>query len=140
MNSIKISKAMGQNNRIASNMLNNVISDLKSKSDIQGAVLINRGGQIIARALPHGSISHLGLSELLPRLMELSHGSGSTSQKVMFPHLISEHNGHKILARSVRKNLFLLVLLQESCYMGPAMLDMENSILRIQDILSRHVP
>lgn len=140
MNSIKTSKVMGQNNRSASNMLNNVISDLKDKSDIDGAVIINGGGQIIARALPDVSISPFGFSGLLPKLMELSYGGRSTSKKIMFPHLISEYNGQRILARPVTDDLFLLVLLQESCYMSPAMLDTENSILRIQEILSRYIP
>ncbi len=140
MNSNKLSLSMGQNNRTASNMLINVISDLKAKSDIQGAVLINGMGQVIAPTLPQGSISALGLSELLPKLMELSLETTNKTQQIMFPHLVSEHTGRKILARYVNEDLFLLVLLQKSCYMGPAMLDMENSILRIQDILSGHIP
>jgi predicted regulator of Ras-like GTPase activity (Roadblock/LC7/MglB family) len=121
-------------------MLNNVISDLKAKSDIQGAVLINGGGHIIARSLPNTSISHLKLSELLPKLMELSLDNTNKTQHFMFPHLVSEHKGRKIIARYVNEDLFLLVLLQKSCYMGPAMLDLENSILRIQEILGGHIP
>ena len=134
MNSITLSKVSTANNRTSSNLLNNVISDLKAKSDIEGAVLMNGVGQVIARALPRGSISALGLSELLPRLMELSFETTNKTPHIMFSHLVSEHNGRKILARYVKEDLFLLVLLQKSCYMGPAMLDMENSILRIQEI------
>ena len=140
MNPKKLSNISAAGSRTASNMLNNVISDLKSKSDIEGAVLINGGGQVIAPSLPQGGISHLGFSELLPRLLELSFKIPHRAQNIMFPHLISEHNGHRILARSVKEDLFLLVLLHESCYMGPAMLDMENSILKIQEILSVRIP
>lgn len=140
MNSVKISSSIGQNYRMASSMLNNVISDLKSKSDIQGAVLINGGGHIIARALPNINISRLKLSELLPRLMEQNLETTNNARHIMFPHIVSEHNGRTILARYVKKDLFLLVFLQKSCYMGPAMLDMENSFLRIQEILSGDIP
>jgi len=122
-----------------SDLLNNVISDLKSKCDIQGAVLIKGGGQVIARALPREGLKHLELSELLPKLPELDYNAHDGGQSIMFPHLLSEHKGHRILARPVMKDLFLLILLQKSCYMGPAMLDMENSILRIREILSSQI-
>jgi hypothetical protein len=112
-----------------------VISDLKSKSDIQGAVLIKGGGQVIASALPREDMKHMELLDLLPKVPEMLY-TQQKKQNVMFPHLVSEHNGRRVLTRSVMEDLFLLILLQKSCYMGPAMLDMENSILRIREILS----
>ncbi len=136
MNSPALSNISVASSGTASDMLNNVISDLKSKSDIQGAVLLDRNGHVIARALPHEGISKLKLSELLPMLLELSQLTPQRAENIMFPHLFSEDHDCKILARSVKKDLFLLVLLQESCYMGPAMLDMENSVLRIREILT----
>jgi hypothetical protein len=81
-----------------------------------------------------------GLSDLLPRLMEISRHHSSSVQRVMFPHIVTEHKGHRILARSVIEDLFLLVLIPDTCYMGLTMLDMENSILRIREILNLPVP
>lgn len=123
-----------------SSRLGNVMTDLKDRSDIGGAVLINREGRVLAGAMSHETISNSGLSELLPELTDISCDHAPSGQGFMFPTIITEHRGHRILARSVREDLYLLVLLHDSCYMGLTMLDMENSIMRIRDILRPRPP
>ena len=110
------------------------------KSDIYGAVLMTRKGSVIAGDMTPEGTPNSGLSDLLPRLMEISSHHSTPDQRVMFPHTVKEHNGHRILARSVIEDLILLVLIPDSCYMGLTMLDMENSILRIREILNSPIP
>jgi hypothetical protein len=53
----------------------------------------------------------------------------------MFAQRIFEYNGFKVLAKKLRDKLTLLVLLRKRGYVSLAMLDIENSIRRIDEIM-----
>jgi hypothetical protein len=54
---------------------------------------------------------------------------------VMFKQYIAEYNGHKILSKKIRNGITLLLLLGKKGYTSLAMLDIENSTRKIDEIL-----
>ena len=114
--------------------LKNVVSELREGSDIEGAVLIGEKDTIIAYDLPHGRDYEGEISEILAMLKGFG-GLVQEHDNVMFAQQIFDFNGHKILAKKLKDQLTLLVLMQKRGYVSLAMLDIENSIRRIHEIL-----
>lgn len=118
----------------AASRLKDVISELREGSDIDGAVLIGEKDAIIAYDLPPNGNFEGDIPEILAILEELG-GLAQEHDNVMFAQRIFDFNGHKILAKKLKDQLTLLVLMQKRGYVSLAMLDIENSIRRIHEIL-----
>jgi len=115
--------------------LKDVVSDLRKGSDIEGAVIVDGKEAIIACDLPVGTNYEREIPEILA-LLEEEHGyAPSEHHKVMFAQRIFDYNGYKVLAKKLKEKLTLLVLLQKRGYISLAMLDIENSIRKINEIL-----
>lgn len=112
-----------------------VLSDLKKGSDIEGAMLIEGNDAIIACDLPARANYDKEIPEVLAMLEELCGQTTNELNEVMFAQQIFDFNGHKILAKKLKDKLTLLVMMQKRGYISLAMLDIENSIRRIDEIL-----
>jgi len=120
-------------------LLKDVLSDLKEANDIEGAVLVDGKDIIVACDLPANAQYEAEIPKILERIEELGGFALNENSKYMFSHCIFDYDGCKILAKRLR-NLTLLVMLQKQGYIGLAMLDIENSIRRIDEILNRTDP
>ncbi len=125
-------KSNVQENRPTSR-LKEVISDLKEGRDIEGALLVDEEDAIIASALPENTNYEAELPEILALLGERKCSGGT--HNMMFAQHVFDYNGFKILAQKLRDKLTLLVLLQKRGYVSLAMLDIENTIRRMEEIL-----
>lgn len=123
-----------QNGLLFKSRLINVISDLKNGTDIKGAALIGDKDRIIVSDLPKGNNYPAEIPEILSRL-RYWHDS-TLPLNGMFAHCIIDYNGGKVLAKILRENFMLLVLLEKTGYVGLAMLDIENSVREINGILN----
>lgn len=123
-----------QENRPTS-MLKEVISDLKEGRDIEGALLVDEEDDIIASALPENPKYEAEIPEILALLEKFDSSSPIKNHNTMFAQRIFEYNGFKVLAKKLRDKLTLLVLLRKRGYVSLAMLDIENSIRRIDEIM-----
>ena len=129
-----IRKSDFQGNRPTSR-LKEVISDLKEGRDIEGALLVDEEDAIIASALPENTNYEAEIPEILALLEERHRFSSIENHKAMFAQRIFEYNGFKVLAKKLRDKLTLLVLLRKRGYVSLAMLDIENSIRRIDEVM-----
>ncbi|UCE38256.1 MAG: hypothetical protein JSW00_03190 [Thermoplasmata archaeon] len=121
---------------LAISRLKQVISDLNKISDIKGAALVEGMNDIIACDLPPSTNYKEDISEILKLLED---GDGYTinrQHEVMFAHRILDYNGYKVLVKKLGDRLTLLVMLQKRGYVSVAMLDIENSIRRIDEIIN----
>jgi predicted regulator of Ras-like GTPase activity (Roadblock/LC7/MglB family) len=116
-------------------MLKAVVSDLKKGSDIEGAVLVDEEDAIIASALPENKNYEEEIPDILDLLEERGDFSPSEHHNAMFAQQVFDYNGFKVLAKKLRDELTLLVLLKKRGYVSLAMLDIENSIRRIDEIM-----
>ena len=123
-----------QENRSVS-MLKKVVSDLKEGSDIMGAALIDEDHSMITFDLPENESYKSDIPEILALLKGTNPSSTKVHRNCMFMPSILDYNGCRILAQKLTNDLTLLVMLQKQGYMGLAMLEIENSIRRIQEIL-----
>lgn len=112
-----------------------VVSDLKKGSDIEGAVLVDEEDAIIASALPENKNYEAEIPDILALLEEYGGFSPSEHHNAMFAQQVFDYNGFKVLAKKLRDELTLLVLLKKRGYVSLAMLDIENSIRRIHEIM-----
>jgi len=123
-----------QENRPTSR-LKEVISDLKEGRDIEGALLVDEEDAIIASALPENPKYEAEIPEIMALLEKYDSFSPIKNHSTMFAQRIFEYNGFKVLAKKLRDKLTLLVLLRKRGYVSLAMLDIENSIRRINEIM-----
>ena len=114
--------------------LEKVVSDLKEGSDIEGAVLVGGKDSIIACDLPYVKDPDETIPDILSMIDRWCASSIGNQQSSMFSHYVLDYNGNKIIAKRL-ENLTLLVMLQKQGYLGLAMLDIENSVRRINDIM-----
>lgn len=133
---MRLSKTRSPNfqQNLPASRLKKVLSDLKEAKDIEGAVLIEGKGAIIACDLPDGTNYEAEIPKILALIEELGDYALSKRGKTMFAQCIFDYNGCKMLVKRL-KNFTLLVMLQKRGYIGLAMLDIENSIRRIDEIL-----
>ena len=121
---------------LAISRLKQVISDLNKISDIKGAALVEGIDDVITCDLPSSTDYEKDISEIL-RLLEEGDGYTINRQReVMFAHRILDYNGYKVLVKKLGNRFTLLVMLQKRGYVSVAMLDIENSIRRIDDIIN----
>ena len=120
--------------------LRRVLSDLKETNDIEGAALVGAEDKIITHDLPKRSNYESEIPQIMTLFKDLSDFALRTHFNHMFTHCIFEYNGCKVVAKKLKDNLTLLVMLQKHGYVGLAMLDIENSIRRIDDIISDSLP
>ncbi len=119
-------------------MLKKVVSDLKEGSDIEGAVLVGGNDTVITFDLPENGDYKAEIPEILALLEDQKLSPADEHRDCMFMQSILDYNGCRILAQKLKNNLTLLVMLQKQGYVGLAMLDIENSIRRIQEILGEN--
>lgn len=133
--SLKEIKYQSSQDNLPISKLKKVLSDLKKSTDIEGAVLVGRRDMIITHDLPKKSNYEAEISQIMTQFNDLSHEVMSTHFSRMFSHCIFDYNGCKVLAKRL-ENFTLLILLHKKGYVGPAMLDIENSASEIKRILN----
>ncbi len=119
--------------------LEKVISDLKEGRDIEGALLVDEEDAIIACALPENTHYEAEIPKILALLEKRGYHVKNENHKVMFAQHIFEYNGYKILAKKLKDKLILLVMMKKRGYVSLAMLDIENTIRRIDEIILEQV-
>ncbi len=115
--------------------LREVISDMKEGGDIEGAVLVNENNDIIVSAFSKGADFKMENHEIMSLIDALKDPNLGKSQDVFFTQRIFDYRGLKVLAKRIKDKLTLLVILKKPGYISLAMLDMENSTRRINEIL-----
>jgi predicted regulator of Ras-like GTPase activity (Roadblock/LC7/MglB family) len=115
--------------------LKNVLADLNQGSDIEGAVLVDRNDAMIVCGLPEERNYEAETPEILTLLGNLISSTPDRGHNSMFAQCILDYNGGKILAQKLKDDLILLVVLKKQGYISLAMLDIENSIRKIEGIL-----
>ncbi len=120
---------------ISISLLKKIISDLRNESDIEGACIVDQNDAIIASDLPDSSHYELDISEIMQLINEGDGYSAYEQSKVLFSQRILDYNGCKILAKKIRDKLTLLVMIHKRGYISLAMLDIENSIRKIDEIM-----
>ena len=118
--------------------LRKVISDLSEVEDIEGAVLVEGRDEIIAGNFPDTTDYKKEISEILQMLEDTTDSEKIENQNHIFEHSILDYNGLKILAKKLKERLTLLVVIHNRGYISLAMLDIENSIRKINEILQGH--
>ncbi len=116
--------------------LKKVISDLKEEEDIEGAILVKGKDRVVACELPKRNNHTEEIAKILALVEEWNASALSGHYDDMFTQCVFDYNGYKILAKKLNKNLALLVMLQKKGYIGPTMLDIENSAREILRILA----
>ena len=115
--------------------LREVISEMREGGDIEGAVLVNEKNDIIVSAFSKNADLTLENHEILSLIEALEDPELGKSQDVFFTQRIFDYKGLKVLAKRIKDKLTLLVILKQPGYISLAMLDIENSIMRIDEIL-----
>lgn len=115
--------------------LKEVVSDLRKGSDIKGAILVEGKDAIIAYDLPNTANSESEVNKILDLLKEGIDSNPGENYNGLFAHRILDYKGYKVLAKKLKHDLTLLVMLHKRGYISLAMLDIENSIRRIDEIL-----
>ena len=121
-------------------LLKKIISDLRDETDIEGVCIVDKNYEIIASDLPDSSCYESDISEIMQLINEGDGYSVYEQSKVLFSQRIVDYNGCKILAKKVRDKLTLLVMIHKRGYISLAMLDIENSIRRIDEIMHQSRP
>lgn len=120
---------------ISISLFKKIISDLGNESDIEGACIVDQDDAIIASDLPDSSGYEADITEIMQLLNEGDGYSAYEQPKVLFSQRILDYNGCKILAKKIRDKLTLLVMIHKRGYISLAMLDIENSIRKIDEIM-----
>ncbi len=115
--------------------LNKVISDLMEGDGIEGAVLLDRRDAVIAGGFPKEENYKSDMPEIMSLVEKWVGSALGKLQTGIFAQCILDYNGCKILAKKHNNRFTLLVMLSKRGYIGPAMLDLENSIMKIDEIL-----
>jgi predicted regulator of Ras-like GTPase activity (Roadblock/LC7/MglB family) len=123
-------------------LLKKIISDLRDETDIEGVCIVDQNDEIIASDLPETSHYESDITEIMQLINEGDGYSAYEQSKVLFSQRILDYNGCKILAKKIRDKLTLLVMIHKRGYISLAMLDIENSIRKIDEVMhgSRHQP
>jgi predicted regulator of Ras-like GTPase activity (Roadblock/LC7/MglB family) len=120
---------------ISISLLKKIISDLSNESDIEGACIVDQDDAIIASDLPDSSGYEADISQIMQLINEGEGYSVNEQSKVLFSQRILDYNGCKILAKKIRDKLTLLVMIHKRGYISLAMLDIENSIRKIDETM-----
>jgi predicted regulator of Ras-like GTPase activity (Roadblock/LC7/MglB family) len=120
---------------ISISLLKKIISDLSNESDIEGACIVDQDDSIIASDLPDSSGYEADITEIMQLINEGDGYKAYEQSKVMFSQRILDYNGCKILAKKIRDKLTLLVMIHKRGYISLAMLDIENSIRKIDETI-----
>jgi len=115
--------------------LKDIFTDLKNEGDIEGAILVDSKYTMIAGDLPKSWDHEEEIPKMLELLEERSDFALSKNHNVMFAQHLFEFKGYKILAKKLRGKLTFLVLIQKQGYVSLAMLNIENSIRRINGMM-----
>lgn len=121
-------------------MLREVVSDLREASDVEGAILVEGANSIIASDLPEYMEPKIYLPEIMAILEDWNIYSLKRKYNELFAQHIFDYNGCKVLAKKLKGNLTLFVMIQKKGYTSLAMLDIENSIRRINEIQGDALP
>jgi predicted regulator of Ras-like GTPase activity (Roadblock/LC7/MglB family) len=116
-------------------LLRKIISDLKNESDIEGVCIVDQNDSIIASDLPDSFGYEADITKIMQIINEGDGYSAYEQSKVLFSQRIVDYNGCKILAKKIRDKLTLLVMIHKRGYVSLAMLDIENSIRKIDEIM-----
>jgi predicted regulator of Ras-like GTPase activity (Roadblock/LC7/MglB family) len=125
---------------ISITLLKKIISDLRNESDIEGVCIVDQNDAIIASDLPDSSHYEADITEIMQLINEEDGYLAYEQSKVLFSQRILDYNGCKILAKKIKDKLTLLVMIPKRGYISLAMLDIENSIRKIDEIMrgSKH--
>ena len=116
-------------------MLKDVISEIKEGGDVEGAALINEKNEIIISTFSKETEYDKCIPEILALMKALKSPDLCSSSDTFFTQRIFDQNGFKILAKNIMDGYILLVFLKKRGYISLAMLDIENSTIRINQIL-----
>lgn len=116
-------------------LLKKIFSDLIENIDVEGALLIDDNYKVIASELPDNEMFIKNLPEILSNSKRWDNPDLNAFHHVMFKQFVMDHNGHKILSKRLRNGTTLLILLGKKGYTSLAMLDIENSTRKIDEIL-----
>ncbi len=116
-------------------MLKKVIADLIENIDVEGALLIDGDYNVLASELPDNEMFIKNLLEILSSSKRWNNPDLNVFNHVMFKQFVMDHNGYKILSKRIRNGITLLILLGKKGYTSLAMLDVENSTRKIDEIL-----
>jgi predicted regulator of Ras-like GTPase activity (Roadblock/LC7/MglB family) len=115
--------------------LRKVISDLSELEDIESAVLVEGMDEIVAGNLPIVPNYKEDIPIILQMLDNTIESSKMELQNDIFAHSILDYNSLKILVKKIKGGFTLLVVIHNQGYLSLAMLDIENSIRKINGIL-----
>jgi predicted regulator of Ras-like GTPase activity (Roadblock/LC7/MglB family) len=116
--------------------LQEVISELVSISDVNGAMVYGANGQVLSWLSENGMEPGQYVNFIDEKILENSDDLKSHYKYGMFSQSIMDYNGFRILVSRIRADLILLLLLDKTAYLGPTMLEMEGCIRQIDGILN----
>ena len=116
--------------------LKKVLSDLKSAIDIDEVLLIGEKEGILVYAPTENENFEAEIPKIFAHLRGWGANTPSKPGNNMFAHHILDYNGSKIVAVKCVNDLMLVIILQKQGYIGPAMLELENSVREIGRILN----
>ncbi len=125
----------GMQEDMSISLLKKIISDLKNEYDIKGACIVDQNDAIIASDLPDSYGYEADISKIMHLLDNEDDCTVSPQSQVMFAHRLLDYNGFKILVKKLGDKLTLLVIIHTMGYLSLAMLDIENSVMKIDEIL-----
>jgi hypothetical protein len=120
--------------------LNKVISRLKEAGDIQGVALIQGNDSILAYDFPQYKNDKADIQNIIKLLKQAKDSNHTSHHKTHLNHNIINYNGARVLAKKLKNNRFLLVMLHKRGYVNFALMDIENSIGMIDEIMKEFVP
>jgi hypothetical protein len=116
-------------------MLRSIISDLTRNAEIEGAVLLDEEETVIISDLPNGESYIQNIQNLISGFEDWESSSSNGFYNLMFKQFSSEFNGYKIISKRIKNGMTLMVMMGKKGYTSLAMLDIENSTRKIEEII-----
>ena len=119
--------------------LKKVVSDLKDGEDVEGAFLIGEGDCVIACELTNKNNDY-DLRKILTLINKTSSAPVHPTGDMIFTCAEFDYNGSRILGKKLDDTLTLFVMLKKRSYVSLAMLNLENTVRKIDNILEGFIP
>ncbi len=119
--------------------LEKVVSDLKDGEDVEGAFIVGEKDLIIACDLKNRDNDY-DIDKILNIINETSSTSRHLMRDSIFACTEFDYNGLRILGKKLDDTLTLFVMLRKRSYVSLALLNLENTARKIDNILEGFIP
>lgn len=106
----------------------------KVEASIVGAALVNRNGLLLTSRLPL-DIDDRKFGAMAATMVNAMETATTTMENKEFYNITAEYNNYQVIALAANKELIFVILLHLNINLGLSLIEIEESIKRIQKIL-----